>query len=72
MNKREKIQDKNQLKVQNVPRKDEEFTINKIDNSSVPRDYSRNTLISKDNFLYYADQGTTSRNQKLGGLRTNF
>jgi hypothetical protein len=54
--------DKNMGKVNNVPRKLEEFK-NVLKTSSIPRDFTRNTLISKDNYLYYQDQAeNTSRN----------
>lgn len=42
-------------KINNVPRTLEEYH-NVLSTVSVPRDYTRNTLISKDNFLYYKDR----------------
>lgn len=58
-------------KVNNVPRQNEQYH-NVLSVSSVPRDYTRNTLISKDNFLYYKDNAIASSSRNAIGLKQNF
>lgn len=57
-------------KINNVPRHLEEYH-NTMSTGSVPRDYTRNTLISKDNFLYYKDNAAVPSRNSLG-LKQNF